>query len=135
MRPDVDTETLVLEMRPYEPHVSQRDGQPVYHLQLKSGAARRELLFEITEEELRVLEADAQRYYFLFALLHLKYQHQADAPRFDKLFPRILLGAGADIEALLSREDAASNGGLARHVEELLGHDFDMLRGGQWFQL
>ncbi|MBU2980896.1 hypothetical protein KO498_03625 [Lentibacter algarum] len=127
----------LLEARPYEPFVTREGAQLVYHLPVESSVVSKMFSFEITEDEFGVLDNDAPRFYFLFALLHEKYQYMPPTGEtgYDKLFPRVLLGSGRDVEALLTHADKAANGAIAAHVADRLGADFDALREGVWFQI
>ena len=127
----------ILEHRPYEPFVTREGEKLTYHLPVESGPISKMFTFEITEDEFTILDADTPRFYFLFALLHEKYQFvlPADGTGYDKLFPRVLLGTGREVEALLNHSDAASNGAIANHVADRLGYDYDALREGEWFQI
>ena len=69
-------EKVVLERKPYELWVTKQGDQLTYHLPVESGFASVRFIFAITADHPAVLKTDDERYYFLFAVLHRRYQIQ-----------------------------------------------------------
>ena len=70
------TGKVVLERKPYELWVTKQGDQLTYHLPVESGFASVRFTFAITADHPAVLKTDDERYYFLFAVLHRRYQIQ-----------------------------------------------------------
>lgn len=129
------TEKIVFERKPYEPWVTKQGDQLTYHLPVESGFASLLFTFPITEDELAVLKADEERYYFLFAILHRRYQMQnpASAPKADRHFDLVLFGDTPDVEKLLNLQDAESNGAVSNLIRIKMGREQEPMRNGNWF--
>lgn len=106
-----------------------------YHLPVESGFRSLMFTFVITADQLAVLEADEERYYFLFAILHRRYQMQspAFAPKTDRHFDLVLFGAVAEVERLLNLEDAEGHGAVSNLIRITMGRDQQRMRNGNWF--
>lgn len=128
-------EKVVLERKPYEPWVTKQGDQLTYHLPVESGIASLLFTFEITADELAVLNADEERYYFLFAILHQRYQMQnpASAPKADRHFDLMLFGDIPDVERWLNLRDAEGNGAVSNLIRITMGRNQEPMRRGNWF--
>ncbi|MBT2131512.1 hypothetical protein [Aliiroseovarius lamellibrachiae] len=128
-------EKVVLERKPYEPWVAKQGDQLTYHLPVESGFASLLFTFAITADHLAVLKADDERYYFLFAVLHRRYQMQnpASAPKVDRHFDRVLFGDIPDVERLLNLQDAEGNGAVSNLIRITMGREQAPMLSGQWF--
>lgn len=128
--------TVVLERKPYEPFVTQEDDGLVYHLPVESGFSSKRFKFSISEEDVAVLKTDNARFYFLFAVLHQKYQMQNPAlePGTDPYFGSILRLPPADVTAILDAADAESKGAVRHMACKLLGRNSDEMGQGRWFE-
>jgi len=131
----MSVETVVLERKPYEPWVTEQDDHLTYHLPVESGFASLLFKFSITSDQLTILEADEERYYFLFAVLHRRYQMQnpASAPNTDRHFNLILFPPTSEVERLLNLEDAEGNGAVSNLIRITMGRDQKKMRNGSWF--
>jgi hypothetical protein len=129
------TEKVVLERKPYEPWVTKQGNQLAYHLPVESGFASLLFTFAITADHLAVLRADEERYYFLFAVLHRRYQMQnpASAPKADRHFDLVLFGDIPDVERLLNLQDAEGNGAVSNLIRITMGREPGPMRSGHWF--
>ena len=128
-------EKVVLERKPYEPWVTKQGDQLTYHLPVESGFASLLFTFAVTADHLAALKADEERYYFLFAVLHQRYQMQnpASAPKADRHFDLVLFGDIPDVERLLNLEDAEGNGAVSSLIRNTIGRAHEPMRSGHWF--
>lgn len=126
----------VFERRPFEPWVTLRSEEFVYHLPVDCSVVTKVFPFVITKRHLSILETDPERFYFLFALLHHAYQMRnlAAAPDTDANFDRILFEPEPKVEKFLDQADAVSNGAISAHVSRLTARDLGSLGQGQWFK-
>ena len=129
-------EKVVFKHEPYEPWVTKQGEQLIYHLPVESGFASLLFTFVISDKHLSVLKTDNERYYFLFAVLHRRYQmkNPASAPKADRHFDLILLGDIPDVERLLNLEDTEGNGAVSNLIQSRMGRKEAPMRSGHWFK-
>ncbi|WP_260434984.1 hypothetical protein [Burkholderia sp. Bp8992] len=93
-------DTVLVSRDPYAPAVIERDGRLPYRIAIVSGHASFHREFPVDPDAVHVLRDDAERDYFLFAVLHHPYRPSAtnlsDAAR-ERYFGTILFaGRAAD---------------------------------------
>ncbi|MCK0097894.1 DUF6357 family protein [Qipengyuania sp. S6317L1] len=120
----------------WEPYVTaDRDGRLIYHLPVESGFASRSFELKITDEHLSILKSDDERFTFLFALLHWLFQRDpmTDHQKAENHLETILLSPNNEVEELLNRVDAQSNGAVSHFAQQKMGRHGERLGNGTWF--
>ena len=130
-----DGNTFLFKEKSWEPVVEVSDGALIYNMPVACGHFDKQFKFQISNEEFDVLKSDEERRYFLYAVLHARYQSisisTALQPHFG--FEQILFGSIEKVERFLSSEDAKSNGAVSNLVRVYLKRDQKPMLAGEWF--
>lgn len=119
----------------WEPSVTRhRNGGLVYRLPVESGFASKFVKLKITDEHLSILQSDDERFYFLFAFLHWLFQRypMTDHQTAENHLEAILLSPKNEVEELLNRVDAESNGAVSHFAKQKMGRHGERLGNGVW---
>ncbi|MCF2904784.1 hypothetical protein L0666_07275 [Octadecabacter sp. CECT 8868] len=127
--------THVFREKSWEPVVKIQADTLIYHMPVANGHFDKHFEFSISVDEFEVLKADEERRYFLYALLHSKYQSRlmSETLRTDDFFHDILFGHKERIEQLLSLHDAESNFAVSNLVHILMNREQQPMIEGRWF--
>ena len=131
--------TYVFRHKSWEPVVEIESNGLIYAMPVACGHFDRVFRFAISESEFEILKSDAERRYFLYAVLHSRYQTKQKAAEVagtlqnDSHFQRILFGSVEDVVNLLNLRDAESNGAVSNLAGTLLGREQQTMRDGSWF--
>lgn len=128
--------TFLFKEKSWEPVVEVNDGALIYCMPVGCGHFDKQFKFQISNEEFDILKSDEERRYFLYAVLHYRYQpistSTALQPHYG--FEQILFGFVEEVERFLSSEDAKSNGAVSNLVRSYMKRDQEPMRSGHWFQ-
>jgi len=135
MLPEVGT-TYVFKERSWEPVVKNEGGNLIYHMPVACGHIDKHFKFSISAQEFEVLEADVERRYFLYALLHSQYQSQpiSGTVKTDDGFQNVLFGSKKSVEKLLSTHDVETNCAVSNLVRLLMKRERQPMIEGCWFK-
>ncbi len=130
-----DGDTFVFKERSWEPVVEVSNGALIYCMPVACGHFDKQFKFQISHEEFDILKSDEERRYFLYAVLHYRYQpisiSTALQPHYG--FEQILFGSEEKVERFLSSEDAKSKGAVSNLVRLYMKRDQKLMRAGKWF--
>ena len=132
---DSEIKAHVFKPKSWEPIVEYQDTHLIYRMPVANGHFDKTFKFEISQQHFQVLKDDVERRYFLYALLHARYQPRAmtNDVLYDRHFDVILLGAKRDVERLLDLQDTQSNRAISNLVTMFLEHDQKKMIAGHWF--
>lgn len=127
--------TFIFKEKSWEPVVEVNDGALIYCVPVACGHFEKQFNFEISNEEFDVLKSDEERRYFLYAVLHYRYQalsiSTALQPHYG--FEQILFGNVEEVERFLSSEDIKSNGSVSNLVGIFMQREQKPMQAGKWF--
>lgn len=121
----------------WEPYVTKdRDRGLVYRLPVESGFASKFVKLKISDEHLSILQSDDERFYFLFAFLHWLFQRcpMTDHQTAENHLETILLSPKNEVEELLNRVDAESNGAVSNFLQLKWSESSSQINQGVWFK-
>ncbi|KZL03016.1 hypothetical protein PsAD14_05205 [Pseudovibrio sp. Ad14] len=126
----------IFKEKSWEPVVECAGDTLIYSMPVSSGFHDKNFKFLISREEFEVLKRDEERRYFLYAVLHSRYQMHPPCSDLlvDHYIQLILLGVVPEVERLLSLRDAESNGAVSSLAQNYLGRDLKFLKKGFWFK-
>ena len=129
------TKKTIFKRGSWEPIVQDDGQQLILFVPIASGHLSFSIEFSVTDQDLRVLRENEERYYFLFAYLHRKYQmHPKRSLLQDDDIGLILHGPRHDVENLLTKADKTSNGAISNHASKtLVMRQDNMFNKGIWF--
>ena len=126
----------VFKEKSWEPVVLAEEDTLIYSMPVACGFIHKFFRFQISLEELHILKVDEERRYFLYAILHHRYQSRpsSNTLQSDHHFKQILFGRKNEVENMLSLQDVESNGAVSNLVRVYMGRDQKSMMAGRWFQ-
>ena len=125
---------IIFKREGWSPVVEDDGQQLILHVPIESGFLGFSKSFIINHQDLKILQNNDERYYFLFAYIHYKYQmHPKSSLLRDDDVGFILHEVETDVEALLTKADNLSNGAVSNLIRICMGRDQKLMRNGKWF--